>query len=79
MIRRAGRNVPWLDFLSFNRLTAHALFYCQKLLLLETAATKLNDFYGADGAEHGAADAEPAAGAKAPRARKTARAKGAEK
>ena len=49
MIRRAGRNVPWLDFLSFNRLAAHSLFYCQKLLLLETAATKLNDFYGTDG------------------------------
>jgi large subunit ribosomal protein L4 len=75
MIRRAGRNVPWLDFLSFNRLTAHALFYCQKLLLLETAATKLNDFYGAD---HGAADAEHAK-ASTPRARKAAAAKGADK
>ncbi|HVO38113.1 MAG TPA: 50S ribosomal protein L4 [Spirochaetia bacterium] len=48
MIRRAGRNVPWLSFLSFNRLAAKDLFYCQKLLVLETAATKLNDFYGAD-------------------------------
>jgi len=47
MIRRAGRNVPWLSFLSFNRLEAHDLFYCQKLLLLETAAAKLNDFYAA--------------------------------
>jgi large subunit ribosomal protein L4 len=46
MVRRAGRNVPWLSLLSFNRLQAHDLFYCQKLLVLETAATKLNAFYG---------------------------------
>jgi large subunit ribosomal protein L4 len=55
MIRRAGRNVPWLSLLSFNRLEAHDLFYCQKLLVLETAATKLNDFYGAEGSAHLAA------------------------
>ncbi len=54
MIRRAGRNVPWLSFLSFNRLAAHDLFYCHKLLVLETAASKLNEFYGSqDGAERG--------------------------
>ncbi len=52
MIRRAGRNVPWLSFLSFNRLAAHELFYCQKLLLLETAATKLNEFYASAAREH---------------------------
>jgi len=59
MVRRAGRNVPWLSLLSFNRLQAHDLFYCQRLLVLETAATKLNEFYagraavgsGAKGAE----------------------------
>ena len=38
MVRRAGRNVPWLSLLSFNRLQAHDLFYCEKLLLLEGAA-----------------------------------------
>lgn len=48
MVRRAGRNLPWLSLLSFNRLQAHDLFYCQKLLVLESAASKLNDFYGAD-------------------------------
>jgi large subunit ribosomal protein L4 len=53
MIRRAGRNVPWLSFLSFNRLAAHDLFYCHKLLVLETAATKLNEFYGTNDAEDG--------------------------
>jgi large subunit ribosomal protein L4 len=46
MLRRAGRNVPWLNLLSFNRLEAHDLFYARKLLLLETAALKLNDFFG---------------------------------
>ena len=45
LVKRAGRNVPWLSVLSFNRLQAHDLFYCQKLLVLETAASKLNDFY----------------------------------
>jgi large subunit ribosomal protein L4 len=67
LIRRAGRNVPWLSFLSFNRLEAHELFYCQKLLVLETAVTKLNDFYSKAGREHGADDggtgAEKGAGA----------------
>jgi len=44
-IKRAGRNVPWLTFLSYNRLRAHDLFYGKNVLLLETAATKLNEFY----------------------------------
>jgi large subunit ribosomal protein L4 len=47
LVRRAGRNVPWLKMLSYNRLEAHDLFYCHKLLVLETAATGLNEFYGA--------------------------------
>jgi large subunit ribosomal protein L4 len=46
MMRRAGRNIPWLNMLSFNRLEAHDLFYARRLLLLETAALKLNEFYG---------------------------------
>jgi large subunit ribosomal protein L4 len=50
MMRRAGRNVPWLNLLSYNRLAAHDLFYARKLLLLETAARKLNEFYGPNGA-----------------------------
>ena len=58
MIRRAGRNVPWLSFLSFNRLEAHDLFYARKLLLLETAALKLNEFYGATGASGAAGGGE---------------------
>jgi large subunit ribosomal protein L4 len=46
MLRRAGRNIPWLNLLSFNRLEAHDLYYAKQVLLLETAAQKLNDFYG---------------------------------
>ncbi len=46
MIRRAGRNLPLVTFLSYNRLCAHDLYYGRKVLVLETAALKLNDFYG---------------------------------
>ena len=46
MIKRAGRNIPWVSFLSYNRLRAHDLFYGKNILLLESAAEKLNDFYG---------------------------------
>lgn len=46
MVRRAGRNIPGLSILSYNRLNAHDLFYGKKIVLLETAAGNLNDFYG---------------------------------
>ena len=46
MIKRAGRNIPWLSFLSYNRLRVHDILYGKRLLLLETAAMKLNEFYG---------------------------------
>ena len=49
MLKRAGRNIPWLKFLSFNRLNAHDLFYGKHVLLLESAAGKLNEFYNGDG------------------------------
>ena len=48
MIKRAGRNIPWLTFLSYNRLRAHDLFYGKNVLVMESAAGKLNEFYGAD-------------------------------
>jgi large subunit ribosomal protein L4 len=44
-IKRAGRNIPWLTFLSYNRLRAHDLFYGKNVVVLETAASKLNEFY----------------------------------
>jgi len=46
MLRRAGRNIPWLRMLTYNRLSAHTLFYGKKVILLESAVKKLNEFYG---------------------------------
>lgn len=45
MIKRAARNIPWLKYLSFNRLRAHDLFYGRKVIVLESAAKQLNEFY----------------------------------
>ncbi|MDR3172487.1 MAG: 50S ribosomal protein L4 [Treponema sp.] len=47
MVKRAGANIPWLSFLSYNRLQAHDLFYGRRVIMLETAARNLNAFYGA--------------------------------
>jgi large subunit ribosomal protein L4 len=44
-VKRAGRNIPWLSFLSYNRLRAHDLFYGRKVIVLESAAKELNEFY----------------------------------
>jgi large subunit ribosomal protein L4 len=44
-VKRAGRNLPWLSFLSFNRLRAHDLFYGRKVIVLESAVRELNEFY----------------------------------
>ncbi len=46
MIKRAGNNIPWLTFLSYNRLRAHDLFYGRRVIMLESAAKNLNEFYG---------------------------------
>jgi large subunit ribosomal protein L4 len=45
MLKRAAANIPWLSYLSYNRLRAHDLFYSRQLLMLETAAKNLNSFY----------------------------------
>ncbi|MCL1813638.1 MAG: 50S ribosomal protein L4 [Treponema sp.] len=44
-LKRAAANIPWLSYLSYNRLRAHDLFYGRRVLLLETAAKNLSDFY----------------------------------
>ncbi len=44
-IKRAGKNIPWLHFLSFNRLRAHDLFYGRSVVVLESAVKSLNEFY----------------------------------
>jgi large subunit ribosomal protein L4 len=45
MVKRAGRNLHWLSFLKYDRLRAHDLFYGRKVLVLESAAKALGDFY----------------------------------
>ncbi|MDR1930545.1 MAG: 50S ribosomal protein L4 [Treponema sp.] len=51
MVKRAGANIPWLSFLSYNRLRAHDLFYGRRVLLFETAAKNLSEFYGKEAAQ----------------------------
>jgi large subunit ribosomal protein L4 len=46
LVKRAAANIPWLSYLSYNRLRAHDLFYGRQVLMLETAAKNLNAFYG---------------------------------
>ncbi len=46
MLRRAAKNIPYLHVLSFNKLSAKELLYARKILVLETAASNLNSFYG---------------------------------
>jgi len=46
LIKRAGKNLPNVYFLSFNRLRAHDLFYARKVIMLEGAAKNLSEFYG---------------------------------
>lgn len=50
-IKRAGRNLHNVYFLSFNRLRAHDLFYGRKVILLESAAKNLSEFYKEEGAK----------------------------
>jgi large subunit ribosomal protein L4 len=49
LTKRAGANIPWLHFLTYNSLRAHDLFYSRRILLLESAAKNLNTFYGTIG------------------------------
>jgi len=54
MLKRAAANIPWLSYLSYNRLRAHDLFYGRQVLMLETAAKNLNEFYKGDAAKEAA-------------------------
>jgi len=67
MVKRAGANIPWLSFLSYNRLRAHDLFYGRRVLMLESAARNLNSFYdpsvtGTDGSSEGIVSENAGAG-----------------
>ncbi len=45
MIKRAARNIPWLTYLTYNRLRAHDLFYARRIIMMEGASAKLDEFY----------------------------------
>ncbi|QQO10635.1 50S ribosomal protein L4 [Breznakiella homolactica] len=55
-VKQAGANIPWLSFLSYNRLRAHDLFYGRRVIMLESAAKNLSVFYGAEEKADGAAN-----------------------
>lgn len=44
-VKQAGRNIPNLTFLAYNRLNAHDLYYGRKVIVLESAITNLSSFY----------------------------------
>ena len=46
LIKRAGRNLPWLNCLSYNRLSAHTLYYSENIAITEDAVNELNNFFG---------------------------------
>ena len=47
-IKQAGRNIPNLTYLTYNRLDAHDLFYGRKVIALESAIKNLSEFYAED-------------------------------
>ncbi|MDR1363077.1 MAG: 50S ribosomal protein L4 [Spirochaetaceae bacterium] len=47
LLKRAGRNISWLSFLSPSRLRVHDLFYGRRVFILETAVKEISDFYSA--------------------------------
>jgi len=52
-IKQAGKAIPWLGFLSHCRLRAHDLFYGRNIIMTESAAKKLNEFYAGEVKEAG--------------------------
>lgn len=46
MLRRAAKNIPYLHVLAYDKLSAKELLYGRKVVMLETAAKNLNEFYG---------------------------------
>jgi len=53
-IKQAGKQIPWLSFLSHCRLRAHDLFYGRSIIMTESAVAKLNQFYAKEAASQGA-------------------------
>jgi large subunit ribosomal protein L4 len=46
LVKRAARNVPWLQYASYNRMSAKELFYSRHIVVTESAATALGELYG---------------------------------
>ena len=46
MIRRAAKNIPYLRVLAYDKLSAKELLYGRKVIVLKSAVSNLNDFYG---------------------------------
>lgn len=46
MVKRASRNIPWLRYLNYQRLRAHDLYYAKHVIVMESAAKALGDFFG---------------------------------
>jgi large subunit ribosomal protein L4 len=47
LLKRAGKNIPWLSFLSPSRLRVHDLFYGRRIFVFETAVKEISDLYAA--------------------------------
>jgi large subunit ribosomal protein L4 len=79
MTKRAARNIPWLKYLSYNRLSAHDLFYAKNVLVTESGIKKLDEFFGGGdaGAGKAAFGAKSAAGKSASAKNAPAKAKAA--
>ena len=46
MSRRAAKNIPYLRVLAYDKLSAKELLYGRKVIVLKSAVSNLNDFYG---------------------------------
>ena len=47
-IVRAGRNIPWLKVQYYETITAHDLFYCERLLLTPEVVLKIEDKFASN-------------------------------
>ena len=45
LVRRAARNIPWLGYQSYKRLSTKDLFYSTRLVITESAAKNLGAMY----------------------------------
>lgn len=45
LVRRAARNISWLGYLSYRRLSTKDLFYSKRLVITESAAKSLGEMY----------------------------------